>query len=190
MLTRIVFAAALIFAAGIVSPRAASRPASADSAQQFVQELGRRQLTVIAARDPEQPDVYVAATLLPGVQLLAVSARTTAPAYLDQLLADKQFEQVYAVLNSAAVPEGKLFVQDMKADGLHPERQDGRSFDIVYQNVVKTILFNGDWKKQGMSKEQYRALFDQVDSRYTAMLGVLVNQARQLPTEQGAGAKD
>lgn len=151
---------------------------SSSMAKELVQELAKRQLTTVAAKDPEQADVYVAANYLPGIELIALSARSTSPPYLDSMLAAKRYDEVYGTLNQASVPDGKLFLQDMRADGLTPAPDKGASFDIAYQNVVKTILFNGDWKKQSMSEAEYRKTFEQVDARYTRILALLLQQLR------------
>jgi len=159
------------------APLAAQAPTSVQAASDLVRELTARNLTVVAAKDPDHPDFYLAASYLPGPQLLAVRARSTAPAYVDQLLAEKKYADVYATLNGASVAEGKLFVQDMRADGLKPAREDG-AFDIVYQNVVKTTMFNGDWKKQKMSESSYRETFRDLDAQYTRVLSVLLTRLR------------
>ena len=46
-----------------------------------------RQLEAVAAQDPESPDHFVAALLMPEVQLLIVSAQYPAPAELQAQLA-------------------------------------------------------------------------------------------------------
>lgn len=170
-------AVALVLAASAL-PAAAESPASAPLAKELVQEMSRQQLTAIAAKDPEQPDVYIAATYIPGVQLLAVSARSTAPAYLDQALAGKRYDEVYASLHGASLPDGKLFVQDMRADGVTPDRVEGGSFDIVYEDTAKTVMFNGEWKKQHMSEADYRGEYGKVDARYARILSLLLQHAR------------
>lgn len=161
-------------------PRLAHSQASTSStmAKELVQELAKRQLTTVAVKDPERADVYAAANYLPGIELIAVSARSTSPAYLDSMIATKRYDEAYATLNQASVADGKLFLQDMRADGLTPAPVNGGSFDIAYENVVKTILFNGDWKKQGLSEVEYRKAFEQVNARYTRILALLLAQLR------------
>ena len=157
---------------------AAGQTASSAVAAELVRELTSHGMTAVAAKDPEQADVYAAATYLPGVQLLAVSARSTAPGYMDHLIAAGRYNEAYSSMNGGSIPEGKLFIQDMKADGLRARREDGGAFDIVYRDVTKSLLFNGDWKKQGLSEAAYREVFQDIDARYARMLSVLLAQAR------------
>jgi hypothetical protein len=171
-------AIAVVAAAVCVPATAQAASESQAAAKTLTDELGRRGITVVAAKDPNAEAVFVAATYIPGVELLVVSARSTAPAYLDQLLAWKQFDQVYASLNGASLPDGKLFIQDMRADGLTPSREDGGTFDIVYQDVTKTTMFDGNWKKQNLSEAEYRSRFAQVDGRYAKVLSLLLAQLR------------
>lgn len=166
----------LVAVASIAVTTAAQKSTSAPVAKELAVALAQQKATVVAARDPDQAGFYVAASYIPGVQLLVVSARPLAPERLDQFLAAKRYDEAYASLNMASVPEGKLFVQDIRADGLAPGRDEGGSFDIVYQNVVKTFMFNGDWKKQGLTESQYRSIFEALDARYARMLSALLSQ--------------
>jgi hypothetical protein len=159
------------------SPLSAQPPASARAASELVKELTSRNATVMAVKDPDHPGFYLAVSYLPGPQLLAVSAQSTAPEYVDYLLTERKYADVYATLNGASVAQGKLFVQDMRADGLKPAREDG-AFDIVYQNVVNTTLFNGDWKQQKMSERGYRDAYQDLEARYARVLSLLLNQLR------------
>jgi hypothetical protein len=168
---------AIIVLACLGSPLSAQPPASAQVASELVKELTSRHATVVAVKDPDHPGFYLAASYLPGPQLLAVSAQSTAPEYVDHLLTERKYADVYATLNGASVAQGKLFVQDMRADGLKPARAEG-AFDIVYQNVVNTTLFNGDWKQQKMSERAYRDAYQDLEARYARLLSLLLNQLR------------
>src|SRR6476620_6182340 len=72
---------------------------SAPLARQLAAALDQAKLDSVAARDPSHPDTFVAALYIPGVQLLVVSARYTAPQLLDPKLTQKNFKDVYIDLN-------------------------------------------------------------------------------------------
>jgi hypothetical protein len=156
----------------------AQTSSSAPIAKQLLQEMVQRKVDMVAAKDPGQPEFYVAASYVQGVELIVVSARSKSPAYLDDLLQARRYADVYASLNGASFAEGKLFVQDIKADGLAAGREKGGSFDIVYQDVVKTIMFNGDWEKQGLTESQYTDTFKTLDARYARLLSLLLSQLK------------
>ena len=59
---------------------------------------------------------------------------------------------VDASLFSGAVPESKVFFQDMGCDGL--SLPGSGSTDDDERGTVQTV-FDGDWKRQKLSKEQY-----------------------------------
>ena len=145
-------------------------------AANLVQELTKRNVTAVAAKDPNQPGGYVAAMYFPGVQLLTIAGRSTGPAYLDQLLHDKRYDEVYASLNGASETSGKLFVQDLHADGLKPQRADSGACDIAYQEDSKTVMLDGDWKKQKLTEASYEQEYRQLEERYDRLLSVLLQQ--------------
>jgi hypothetical protein len=89
----------------LVSGASAQETKSAALAKQLAAALAAAKLDSVAAKDPDQPDRYVAALYLPGRQLLAVSARYTAPALLNDKLAKKDYREIYIDLQSASIPE-------------------------------------------------------------------------------------
>jgi 23S rRNA-/tRNA-specific pseudouridylate synthase len=111
---------------------------------------------------------------VPDVQLLVVAAKSTAPEYLRTQLAQRQFRDAYSALFSGAVPETKMFFQDMGCDGL---KQDGENVDILYERGTTQVVFNGDWKQQKMSRSAYDEKMRDAESKYSRML-VLLGAAR------------
>ena len=152
-----------------------ARERSPELVKQLTQLMTERQLTAIAAKDPEAPDRYVAAMLFPGVQLLVIAARSDAPAYIDAEIASRKYDAVYAVLQHG-VPESKLFVQDMACDGLHGT--EDRTPDIVYERGVQQHMLDGDHKAARMSREAYAKHVEALDSRYAKLLTLLLQSAR------------
>ena len=161
-------------AAGVVALSLALGAVSAASAQaqdaksvalakQLAAALGTAKLDSIAAKDPAAPDVFIGALYFPG-QLLVISAKYSAPAYLVERLGNKQYRDVID-LNGAAVANTKVFVQDAGADGL---RRIATAISRLTptKRAAKQIRLDADWKKQKLSKDDLKA-FD-ADDRYLA----------------------
>jgi hypothetical protein len=154
----------------------------------LVRQLGtlltERQLDTIAVRDPGTPDRFVAAMYFPNSQLLLVSGQYSSPAYLDDLIARRQFKDAYVALQQAAAPETRVFFHDMGADGLNLK---GRGdVDIVYEQVTKQTIFDGDWKKQKLSEREYQATFERAETQYRRLLEMLLTAVASKPLPGGA----
>ena len=142
-------------------------------AKQLAQAMEKAQLTTFAARDDTGDGQYVAAMYFPGSQLLVVGARYSVPILIEQKLADKKYMDVYIDLNSASVPESKVFVSDLLADGLHARPEEGQPFD-TFEKVRAQWTFNRDWDTRKITEETYMKEFAQADGEYTQMLQVLL----------------
>jgi hypothetical protein len=153
----------------------AADSASGDKAATVRQLLNEQKLDAIAAQDPERPDRFVAALYYPGAQLLAVSAVHPTPQLMQERIANRQYRDVYMDLQGPATRAGRLFVIDLGADGLH-DRPQGDGFDITYRSGAEQVSFDGDWKAQKMSREQYDERFEGDDQRYTKMLAALARE--------------
>jgi hypothetical protein len=149
---------------------AGSPEQSPKSAAGLVTLMKSRGLSAVAAADPQSPGRVVAAMLIPDVQLLVVGAKSTAAPYLESEIAQGQYADVYAMLNSTAVPETKIFFQDMGCDGL---TSTDDSIDVMYERGTAQTIFDGDWKRQKMSKQDYEDKLQKADSEYNRMLTLL-----------------
>lgn len=167
--------ALVLFAASAVLAQEAR---SVAVAKQLAAALDAAKLDSIAAQDPATPDQFVGALYFPGAQLLVISARYTVPTLLVDRIAKKEYRDIYIDLNSASIPESKVFIQDLGADGLKAKRDENQPYDI-YEVGDKRTLFDGDWKKQKLSEQDYMATFSTADSRYTQMLTILLAQLRK-----------
>jgi len=172
MLTRVALCCSLVAAVSLAAASAASL------AKELSAALDAAKLDSVAAKDPTTPDTYVAALYFPGAQLLVVSAKYTAPQLLDERLVKKEYRDTYIDLSSASVPETKVFIQDAGADGLKAKREENQAFDI-YEAAGKSTIFDGDWKKQKMSEQEYLKAFASADERYAAMLAALIAQMKK-----------
>ena len=157
----------------------AQEPRTAALAKELTALLTQRKLDSIAARHPAGPDQFVAALFFPG-QLLVVSARTSAPAVVNEKLIRREFRDVYIDLNSASIPESRVMITDGGADGLRSRREPNMPFDM--QDMAgKGIRFDGNWREDKMSEQDYMKAFSQADEAYLAALQALVAELKKTP---------
>src|SRR5215831_7288435 len=150
---------------------------SAALAKQLASALDAAKLDSVAAKDPSGQDVFVAALYFPGAELLVVSAKYTAPTLLVDRIGKKEYREVYIDLNSASVPESKVFVEDLGADGLKPKHDENQPFD-TYEAAGKRTAFDGEWKKQKLTEQDYLKAFSAADEKYSQMLRTLLAQLK------------
>ena len=152
---------------------------SAPLAKQLAAALDAGKLDSIAANDPSAPDV---------VRRRAVFSRHAAARRLGQVLgaaaADrtrwpkKEYRDVYLDLNGASIADTKVFIEDPGADGLKAKREDNQAFDQC-EMAGKRTMFDGDWKTQKMSEQDYMKAFTAADDRYSQILTALLAQAKK-----------
>jgi hypothetical protein len=168
-------AVALLLAWGSFSLVSAQASKSAAAAKQLTDVLDRLKLDAIAAPDPSDAGLFVAALYFQGGQLLVVSAKYAAPTLLTAKLAKKDYRDVYIDLNAASVAGSKVFVMDTGCDGLVAKPGDGAP-DTWEQGTTNRI-FDGDYKKAKMSEEEYGKAFAAADETYAHILSLLAAQA-------------
>jgi hypothetical protein len=170
--------AAAVVVLSLSTVASAQESKSAPLAKQLAAALDAAKLDCIAAKDPSAPDVFVAALYFPGVQLLIVSAKYSVPQLLNERLAKKEYRDTYLDLNGASVPASKVFLEDPGADGLKAKREENQAFDS-YEADGKRTMFDGDWKKQKLSEQDYMKAFADADVRYTQILTALIAQLKK-----------
>lgn len=172
-------AAALILLAGSATPGAAPQAPSRSQAlaKDLTALLQAQKLDAVAAKTGE--DQFVAVLYIPGVQMLVVSARYTAPALLNEKIIGRQYRDVYLDLASASVPDSKLFIEDMQADGLRADRDGNAPFDIVTRGVGAAFALDGEHKKKKISQEEYQRTYAEFEGAYEKILTALLEQARK-----------
>jgi len=151
---------------------------SAPLAKELAAALDAAKLDSIAANDPSSPGVYLGALYFRGVQLLVISAKYPAPTLLDARLKKKEYRDVYIELNGAAMPNSKVFVEDSGVDGLKVRREENRPFDS-FETTGKRTAFDGDWRKQKLSEEDYMKTFSDADENYSQILTMLLAQLKK-----------
>lgn len=146
-------------------------------AKELVTVLGEKKLDAIAARVPSGNDQFAAALYFPGVQLLVISGRYSAPQLMEPRLAKKDYRDTYMELTGTVAADSKVFVQDMGSPGLAQRKQDN-TYDTWTQGA-KVIMFDGDHDKQKMSEEEYLKSFTAADAEYTRILSALLAEAKK-----------
>jgi hypothetical protein len=169
---------AVVLALSVYSTAHAQDAKSGPLAKQLAAALDGAKLDSIAAADPSAPDTFVAALYFANMQLLVVSAKYTAPQLLAAKVDKKDYRDVYIDLNSASVPESKIFVEDLGADGLKAKREDNQPFD-TFEHAGKRTVFDSDWKKQKLTEQDYMKAFSGADDQYSKILTALLAQLRK-----------
>jgi hypothetical protein len=118
------------------------------------------------------PNEYVGALYFAGTQLLVVSAKFDTPYRADSLIGMKNYRDLYIELNSASVPNSKVFVSDLSANGLKAKK-DGNLYDTADVGG-KTYNFDGDWKKAKISEDDYTKAYSTTDEQYMQMIQALL----------------
>jgi hypothetical protein len=169
--------AALLAVLVLAGPLSAQESKSTALARQLASALEGNKLTSVAARDPASEDVFIGALYLPGLQLLAISARYAAPALLEPRLLKKEYRDIYVELNSASDRASRVVVTDLGLDGL-VARPEGDDPPDSYDTAGRSVRFNSDWRGQGLSEEEYLKAFAEADERYSRMLSALLSEIK------------
>lgn len=127
---------------------------------ELVQLLNASQLDAIAAKDPDSDDLFVAALSFPG-QLLVVWSRYEVPLYVNEKIANQDYREVYLDLNGAAIPNTKVLITDLGADGLSGGGEDAAP-DMV-DTGSGPAAYSGD---------------TDIAAQYARMLEALIAEAR------------
>ena len=147
---------------------------SAPLAKQLAAALDAAKMDSIAAADPTQPGTFVAVLYFANTQFLAVSAKYSVPQLLTDRLSKKEYRDVYIDLNSASLPESKIFIEDMAVDGLKAKREENEPYD-TYEVGGKRTVFDSDWKRQKLTEQDYVKAFSTADDQYTHILTTLLS---------------
>lgn len=170
-----VVAAAVLLAA---APVFAQEPKSAALAAELAKLMDQMKADSLAAPHPAAPDQYVGALYFPGSQLLVVTARYSVPELLNTKLAMKAYRDIYIDLNSASVPQTKVFVSDLGVNGLRAKRGDNDPYDTIEMGG-KNMSFDGDWRRAKISEEEYMKAYQQAEEEYVKMLQALLSELKK-----------
>jgi hypothetical protein len=143
--------------------------------------LQQKNLDSVAARHAEHDDRFVAALLMPGQELIVVSAQYPAPALLREKILLGRYRDAYMDLYASPAVDSKRLVEDLRADGISAERVEGQPFDI-YTRGTAPFAFDGAWKKRKLREEEYLKVFGEADTEYATMLQTLIAHLKIGPT--------
>ncbi len=162
-----------------VRAQSASMPASTSGAKakEVASLMQARKLESFAAA--ETGSKYVAALLIPNVQLLVVSAAYGRPTDLEYRVINKQYMDVYMDLKSSGLAADKAFFEDALADGLAPVPAKNMPADSMTSGSERR-LFDGDFadprrrNQKKISQEDYFKAYAAADARYAVVLDVII----------------
>jgi hypothetical protein len=160
-----------------LSPAIAQESKSAALASELAKLLDARKVDAIAAKGAGA-DQFVGALYFAGSQLLVVSARYSVPQRMNENLVQKNYRDVYIDLNSASIPDSKIFISDLGANGLQARRQDNQPFDTADMGG-KSYAFDGDWDRAKLSEQEYTKAFQTTDAEYARMLEALLAELKK-----------
>lgn len=178
--------AAALLAAGIAQGAVpvAAQPAAADTAAS-VKELSTLLASAgaagaprfIAAEIPGDASRFVAAMLLPDLQLLLVSAAYKAPVLLRERVLTRKYQEAYQDLQAASIPEGKVIIEDLLANGIAIKPPKNQTPDAATIDG-RTYTFDGQWRKAKLKEEEYTGAFTKAEQEYGKLLALLIAQAK------------
>ena len=145
---------------------------SSPIARELVRSLEDASMDTFAASDPQERGRFVAALYIRDLHLLVVSAVQPSSEAISRSIQRRAYRDAYLDLQLTPTREGRFFVQDAGADGLH-HSGPGSGVDVVYEDGVRTTLLNGDLAGQQLTAAEYDARFDAADVRYAHALTVL-----------------
>jgi hypothetical protein len=160
---------ALVWSA-TVTTTAAQTATSSTAARELVSLMDQRGAEAFAAQDRDAPHRFIASLLIPGVQLLVVSADYPTPEVLRAQLAQKNYREVYGALHQPVSASSRFFLIDLGCDGINTK--DG-PVDVLYERGTEQTLFNGNWKGQGLSEAAYKHRVVDAEQRYIGILNSL-----------------
>ena len=150
---------------------------SAALASELTELLEAQSLDSVAAKGAAD-DQFVGALYFPGSQLLVVSAAYSVPQRMEQQLALKNYRDVYIDLNSASIPESKVFISDLGANGLQARREENQPFDTADVGG-RSYSFDGDWGRSFLTEAEYLKVFEDTEQQYIMMLEALVAELKK-----------
>ena len=113
----------------------------------------------------------------PGVQVLIVRSEPPSAADTSSRISYRLYRDAYADVQQPAKSAGKLFIQDMGADGL--SAAGNGSVDIMYEDATRQTVFDGNWKKQKLTQAEYQKKFSTADAEYARMLSLLIAELKR-----------
>jgi hypothetical protein len=165
---------------GTVLPAVAAAPlpsATTALVKELTDLLEKQKLDTVVAR--LDGDTFAAALYIPGNELLALSAKYTAPAFLNEKILGRKYRDAYADLSTTQAPDSKLLIEDVKADGLRAQPGKGEAADIVTRGVGAPFPLDGKWKDRKIPEGDYTKMFEDAETSYRKILEALIAELKK-----------
>ncbi len=181
---RALFSGILLSAASLATAAQTPAPTSNAPAKELAALMQSKKLETFAVKDSSDPSRFVAVLIVPGVELMVVSAGYERPMDIEYRLYTKDYMTAYMDLNASVMSKDKIFFEDRGCDGLAPKPINGME-DAVTSGTAKHV-FDGDFldpKKKPdpkkISQADYLKAFEEADSRYTKVLTMLLDELKK-----------
>jgi hypothetical protein len=159
------------------TPVAAQSSPSATLAEDLSKKMTAGKLTYLAAPDSSAPDRFVGVFHIPQIELRLVAGQYTAPALMNESILKQAWQDAYVELSSASVPNTRIVIDDLQANGLKANPAKGGAPD-AFVNGNKRVDFNGEWNAQKITEAQYREAFVKAEAEYVRALQLLLAQIK------------
>jgi hypothetical protein len=184
--------ALVVPALAVALPLAAQAPApgtpsavTGPKAKELAELLQAKKLETFAAADESKPNRYVAATLIPGVQLMAVAATYSRQSDITSNLYHKAYQNLYLDLKSGVYSAERFYIVDTMFDGLVmlPPKNAAMT-DTAAINGTEHV-FDGDFigsrirNRKKVPAEAYSKAFADADAQYAHVLDVLITALKK-----------
>ena len=190
-MTKVALVGVVLAGASIVS---AQVPASmsAPKARELASLMKAKKLEAFAMRESILENRFLAVTVSPDVQTLAVSALYSRPTDIEYWIYQKDYAHAYGDLVSGTMASDRFFVEDILGDGLVGVPAKPGVADTVTMAGTKQ-LFEGpaDPKKKNdkrMALEPYAKIFADADKKYCSLLDGVIAELKKLPVNSVAPA--
>jgi hypothetical protein len=89
----------------------------------------------------------------------------------------RKYQDAYQDLQAASIPEGRIVIEDLLANGLVVKPAKGQAADVATLGG-KTVAFDGLWRKAKLKEEDYTSAYATAEKEYRRLLGLLIAQAK------------
>jgi len=162
-----------------VTARAASPAPSSTGGlvKELTDLLTAQKLEAVATRLDN--DTFAAALYIPGSELVALSAKYVAPAFLNEKILGRKYQDAYADLSTTTATDSKLLIEDIKADGIRAQPGKGESSDIVTRGAGAPFQLDGKWKERKLAQDDYTKVFLDAETSYRKILEALIAELKK-----------
>jgi len=176
------------------APLVEPTPQSAPKVKELIDLMTTAGATAFAVKDPEREGRFAAVLLVPGVQLMVISAKYERTTDIEYWIYNKDFMSIYMELKSGQLSSEKFFVEDTRADGLVLQPEEGLAGDAVTVED-QAQQFDGKFTERPRRNDDriptadYYKAFSDADARYTRLLGLLIEGMKTAPTGLAGGPR-